>query len=904
MGHHFPAVAPTTESNPFLDVIVRACDQQAQAMPLRLNPDAGAFHAWTYVFHPAAAMPIQGWKLHVSASAWSAESVLERALRVLLAEPTNFKVASSPSVLRLLNRGEYGLSQIGKFITVYPTDEAQAIRLAAALDRATYGLRGPSVPTDHPFREGSLVSYRYGDFIGQDMQLLTGEIVPAMTLPSGVLAPDERGTCYRAPEWVADPFPYQEVLPQTLGPGSMLSGTYVIVAELAWLPRGATYLAADIRSMRRCVLKGAHPNATLAADGRDARDFLRHEAAILAHLAPDPRIPMPFELITYGDQLFLAMEDIEGETLDLMIAQRAGLGDYVSSQDIIAIGRAVASILEMLHAKGIAYRDLKSTNLIRTPQGQMRLIDFGTAHALPDQNQPLGLGSRGYRSQAASLGYAVTEDVYGLGALLYFVATGAEPALAPHEFTLLDRPLALMHPALHPALADVIARCLDPEPARRFPSMAAVDAALAAIEPVGRVIGGVRGSSAAFQQDAMLHYREWAEQLGDALCKTAHRDFAKFGHYWQSTHPSAAGGRAYDLNVGSAGALLALAEVVGALKRSEHREVLEAAAYWLATSPPLRSHRLPGLYVGECGIGASLLRAGQVLGDQALIAAAAERGCWAASQPYRSPDLFVGTAGRLRFHLLLWEATAESLHLEHALQAGAALLAAATPVRRDEVCWPIPPGYGASSGQAYLGYAHGAAGIADALLDLFDVSGDKRFRLAARSAAHWLVRQAIPALPDRSGIHWPMSEGEPAKAAFWCHGAAGIGQFFLHAAAHELVPDATALAARAARTVAQATRWAGPTQCHGLSGSIELLLDMAQATGEAAYVADAHELALLLDAFAVEHNGMIVCSSDVPTTITPDYMVGYAGVAACLLRLAAPMRLPRQLSRAGFRYRH
>ncbi|HVA89955.1 MAG TPA: hypothetical protein VNL71_08925, partial [Chloroflexota bacterium] len=65
---------------------------------------------------------------------------------------------------------------------------------------------------------------------------------------------------------------------------------------------------------------------------------------------------------------------------------------------------------------------------------------------------------------------------------------------------------------------------------------------------------------------------------------------------------------------------------------------------------------------------------------------------------------------------------------------------------------------------------------------------------------------------------------------------------------------------------------------------------------------DAARLAKLLEAFAVERDGLIMFSSESPTIFTPDYMVGYAGVAACLLRLADPGR-PRQLSRAGFRYR-
>jgi lantibiotic modifying enzyme len=119
----------------------------------------------------------------------------------------------------------------------------------------------------------------------------------------------------------------------------------------------------------------------------------------------------------------------------------------------------------------------------------------------------------------------------------------------------------------------------------------------------------------------------------------------------------------------------------------------------------------------------------------------------------------------------------------------------------------------------------------------------------------------------------------------------------------QLMSKAPALAARAARTVAHGARRAGPTQCHGLAGNIEFLLDMYQATADRIYLDDARSLGELLNAFGVERDGMLMWSSESPSVFTPDYMVGYAGVAACLLRLADPSRRPRQLSRAGFRFR-
>ncbi|MFW6074420.1 MAG: lanthionine synthetase LanC family protein, partial [Chloroflexota bacterium] len=105
-----------------------------------------------------------------------------------------------------------------------------------------------------------------------------------------------------------------------------------------------------------------------------------------------------------------------------------------------------------------------------------------------------------------------------------------------------------------------------------------------------------------------------------------------------------------------------------------------------------------------------------------------------------------------------------------------------------------------------------------------------------------------------------------------------------------------------ARTVARGTRHAGATQCHGLAGNIEFLLDIYQLTGDRAYYAEARSMARLLEAFASERDGLLLFPSENLTTFTPDYMVGYAGVAVCLLRLSDPESIPHQLSRKGFRH--
>lgn len=304
----------------------------------------------------------------------------------------------------------------------------------------------------------------------------------------------------------------------------------------------------------------------------------------------------------------------------------------------------------------------------------------------------------------------------------------------------------------------------------------------------------------------------------------------------------------------------------------------------------------------EAGVGAALLRSGQVLGDVALVDAALQKSCSIAAMPYSSPDLYNGTAGRLRFHLFIWDITRDPNHLRAAVQAGEGLLQCAT-VSGADACWIIPPGYESLSGTANLGYAHGAAGIADTLLDLFEATGEQRFLEVAQRANHWLASLAIPALDDGKGLAWPVDLEGALFGPFWCHGAAGIGRFLLHAAQVGVGHECWELAKRAALTVSRGGRWAGPTQCHGLAGNIEFLIDMFQATGDPIYLSNANDLAGALEAFSLENDDELLWQSETPSIITPDYLVGYAGIAVCLLRLGHPETMPHQLSRRGFQWR-
>lgn len=842
----------------------------------------------------------QGWKLHISAGVGSAEAVLRRALPILLAERASFKVVASLERLAELSANASALSQVGKFITVYPTDDAQGVRLAALLDEATWGLPGPMVLSDRPLRPGSLVHYRYGSFRERYVQTAIGTIELAIRQPDGELVPDPRGSRYDPPSWVVDPFVATGVSPEWT-PDDGLNEPYVVIDTLHESPRGAIHRAIDLRTGRLWALKRARRYALLDEDGRDARDRLRHEADVLVSLAPDSRFPSVRGVVEQGADLVLVMEYLSGATLEGHVLDIVRRGRLMPSWQVIRWGLELTAALRTIHERGWYYRDLKAQNVIVGPDARLRLVDFELAYRPASGQRPFGRGTPGYTSpqQAACRPSSVTDDVYSLGALLYFAATGAQPPSAPRPSNLLERPLASLNPLVPPSLANVIQRCLDPSPLVRFASMSAAEQALERCDDGKPPAASLSGTDAGIDRAARggpAWARAWARRLGDALCRAAVHDPARDGLIW-ADEGLVRGIFARDLDTGSAGVVLALAGLVVDGGTSEQRACLIEGARWLASPRRQRGSALSGLYVGEAGVGAALLRAGQVLGDDRLVVRAVERGRWVAAQPHASPDLFGGTAGRLRFHLLLWDETGEAEHLRAAVSAGESLLASAQGDHVSGYRWIVPPGFGPLSGNAFLGYARGAAGIADSLLDLFEATTDERFLGVAESVARWLTDLATPAPGDGDQpVSWPTVEGGPYFGNFWCHGAAGIGGFLLHAGQF-------GWAARAARTTADGSRWGGPGQCHGLAGNIEFLLDMFQSTGDATYLADAELLGQLLRVFLRQPRATRAGHVNAARPLTTSYMFGLAGIMVCLLRLADPRHVPRQLSRRGYRRR-
>ena len=472
-------------------------DLPAEADPVRML--LGSRVPWLTHGEIFGAQPIgsgpwleRGWKLHVSATPLSAVEVLGRVLPILLAAGVRFKAVNTRARLLALNAGRWGRPQIGKFITVYPSDDARAVQLAVALDAATQGLRGPVIPSDRPLRPGSLVHYRYGDFQSAPEQpapsAVAAEVPPLRASERGEFA-DRRVMFYVPPPApIVDPFEAAGVYVPPAHRTGPFAGRYLVLGVLSGSYRGGVFRAIDLGAEppRLCVLKEFWRDAGMDPHGREASDWAATEADILTRYAGDRSMPRLYDRFKLDGNTYLALEYIEGVSLQQELSEAGETPAGVPVHRLIAAGRGTGEALARLHELGIVHGDCKPANLIRTAEGQYRLIDFGIAYEWETATlPPLGCGTRPYASPAQLEGERFTpaDDVFAWGAVLRRLACGTDGASGRSD-PASPATQAELRAAVPAALAAVIERAVALEPAGRHADMreglAAFEAAVAA----------------------------------------------------------------------------------------------------------------------------------------------------------------------------------------------------------------------------------------------------------------------------------------------------------------------------------------------------------------------------------------------------------------------------------------
>jgi len=261
-------------------------------------------------------------------------------------------------------------------------------------------------------------------------------------------------------------------------------GDYEVLAVLGAGGMGKVYKVRNVITDRVEAMKIVLPN--LAGQQEVADRFLR-EIKVLARLS-HPNIAALITAFTEGNQLVMVMEFVEGTSLSSRVAQEP----IPPAEAIGYIDQGLAA-LAYAHEHHIIHRDIKPANMMLTPDGVVKLMDFGIARSSEDRALTMAgtsLGSLPYMSPEQITGEAIDAraDLYSVGVSLYEMVTGTKPFRAESDYAMMvahlqnvPRPPIELQPGLPTALNQVILMAMAKNPEERFQSAAAFRGALKAV---------------------------------------------------------------------------------------------------------------------------------------------------------------------------------------------------------------------------------------------------------------------------------------------------------------------------------------------------------------------------------------------------------------------------------------
>lgn len=260
---------------------------------------------------------------------------------------------------------------------------------------------------------------------------------------------------------------------------------YRITEKLGVGGQGTVYKATDLKLGRPVVIKVIPPE--LSAKEANLRRFERE--ARLASSLDHPNICTIFDLDEVDGVHFIAMQHVEGKNVRQLVAGRP-----LELKTALSIGLQVADALAAAHSRGIIHRDIKSGNVMVTPSGAVKVLDFGLAKLLDDTEAatagihrtelteigiPYGTATYAAPEQARGDRVDKRADIFSLGVLLYEMLTGTWPfrgktTIDVRHAVLHDppRPIAdLRSSPIPPRLQQIVDRALAKEPKDRFQNM-------------------------------------------------------------------------------------------------------------------------------------------------------------------------------------------------------------------------------------------------------------------------------------------------------------------------------------------------------------------------------------------------------------------------------------------------
>ena len=263
--------------------------------------------------------------------------------------------------------------------------------------------------------------------------------------------------------------------------GTVLSGRYKVQSTLGSGGMAVVYRAQDAILGRSVALKTLHCHY---AEVPSFQARFRQEARAMASLDHE-NIVKVYDISQDGEVPFIVVECVGGKDLGSRLAAQDG--GRLDEAFVKKMAGQLLKALSYAHRRGIIHRDIKPSNILLTPEGTVKVADFGIARIIEEDDLAGGepgeiVGSARYMSPEQLKGEDATpeSDIYSIGVLLYHCLTGRPPfsgdvkSLARQHISGEPTPPSLINRSISPGMEAVILKALEKDPEKRYPSASAM----------------------------------------------------------------------------------------------------------------------------------------------------------------------------------------------------------------------------------------------------------------------------------------------------------------------------------------------------------------------------------------------------------------------------------------------
>lgn len=822
---------------------------------------------WFYSSLENIQLPKQGWKIHISATPLNCIEILEKSIDVCINLKVNFKFLIDKKMLYFMNGKIQNRGSAGKFMTIYPIDNKEFLRVIEALNSTLKGYEGPFILSDKRYKDSKVIYYRYGGINGYTVLNYRGEQDYVLEDPEGNLVSDIRHPYWNPPYWAIDPLNEEtEDDDEDTDEFTLCNNRYIIKRPLSYSVTGGVYLAIDTNTNHEVVIKEARPSTEMDENGNDSIFRLKKEYKLLEKLKDTECVPNIIDIFYDWEHLFIVEEYIAGNDLAHFVIGNSPIMKLNSNPSFIrsfykrlkSIWINVIKAIDKIHKNGIILGDLSLKNIIlsETMLDNIKIIDLEGAWIQNIDKPPL-INTPGFVSQSSPDIYGKENDIYSFGAIMLGTLFPMNNLLDLQEskkegfISSLCKDLKLPR-----TVNNLIESCMHEDPNKRPDPQHIINV----LEQLDLADVTVEMLSDISKDDLF----KITNKITDYIYANAdvHRQDRLF-----PSDPLVFYTNPLNISYGACGVIYALSKM--------QKNIPDTFKSWLLLQTVDSANYTPSLYLGTSGIAWSLLeieledyaeKIMEISYNHALL--------------FKSPDIYYGASGVGLSCLKFYLKTKKELWLNRALEIGDWLINSRFTTEDGKCYWKD------IEGNTWLGYAKGSSGIALYLLYLSVISGNNKYKKVGESALMFDLSYAKETNEGYYSIPRGTTDSpEKVLTHYWLDGSAGVCTTLLrywHVTKDEKYLDI--FNKMSLDTCRKYTIF--PGLFRGLAGLGNLLLDAYDFIGDQKYLKEAFKVASGIGLFMINRNESIAFPGEQLFRISTDFGTGSSGIGMFLYRLA------------------